>query len=61
MNKSGSIAALDRSHCRGLYVMVFVTGIFALFVRSGVGYAAGLIAGVFYIAVTLLFILSSSL
>src|SRR5688572_7680063 len=38
-----------------LYVVVFVTGIFSLFVRSGVGYAASLIAGVFYIAVTVLF------
>jgi intracellular septation protein A len=37
------------------YVIVFVTGIFSLFVRSGVGYAASLIAGVFYIAVTVLF------
>jgi len=37
------------------YVMVFVTGIFSLLVRSGVGYATALLAGVFYIAVTLLF------
>ena len=37
------------------YVMVFVLGIFSLIVRSGVGMAAGLIAGVFYIAVTVLF------
>src|SRR2546427_5055622 len=37
------------------YVMVFVTGIFSLLVRSGVGYAAALLAGMFYIVVTLLF------
>ena len=37
------------------YVMVFVTGTFSLLVRSGVGYAAALLAGVFYIVVTLLF------
>jgi Domain of unknown function (DUF4386) len=34
------------------YVVVFVTGIYALVTRTG---AAGLIAGVFYIAVTVLF------
>lgn len=37
------------------YVLVFVTGIYALLVRSRMGMAAGLIAGVFYIAVTVLF------
>jgi hypothetical protein len=37
------------------YVLVFVTGITALLVRGRVGSAAGLIAGVLYIAVTLLF------
>jgi len=37
------------------YVLVFVTGIFSLIVRSGVGVAAGLIGGVVYIAVTVLF------
>ena len=36
------------------YLLVFVTGIFSLFVRSGVGLAAGLIAGALYIVVTLL-------
>ena len=39
----------------GFYVVVFGTGIFALLVRGAVGNAAGLIAGVFYIAVTVLF------
>ncbi len=37
------------------YLMVFVTGIFSLFVRGRFGFAAGLAAGAFYIAVTLLF------
>jgi hypothetical protein len=37
------------------YLLVFVTGGLALVVRGGVGSAAGLIAGLFYIAVTLLF------
>ena len=37
------------------YVMVFVTGIFALVQRGRLGMAAGLVAGVFYIAVTVLF------
>jgi hypothetical protein len=37
------------------YVVVFVTGTFSLFVRNKVGYAAGLVAGVVYIAVTVLF------
>jgi Domain of unknown function (DUF4386) len=37
------------------YVMVFVTGIYALFVRTRTGMVAGMIAGVFYIAVTVLF------
>jgi uncharacterized protein DUF4386 len=39
----------------GVYLLVFVTGGFALASRSGVGAAAGLVAGVLYIAVTLLF------
>lgn len=38
-----------------VYVMVFVTGIFSLLSRSGVGYAAAMVAGVFYIVVTFLF------
>jgi uncharacterized protein DUF4386 len=38
-----------------VYVLVFVTGIFSLFNRSGIGVAAGMIAGVCYIAVTVLF------
>jgi hypothetical protein len=37
------------------YLMVFVTGIFSLFVRSRLGLAAGLLAGLLYIVVTLLF------
>src|SRR5882762_4663404 len=37
------------------YLLVFLTGGLALFVRSGLGSAAGLIAGACYIAVTLLF------
>jgi hypothetical protein len=37
------------------YLLTFVTGIFALLVRSGLGVAAGLVAGACYIAVTLLF------
>jgi uncharacterized protein DUF4386 len=38
-----------------IYLLVFVTGIFSLFVRSGIGIAAGSLAGLLYIAVTLLF------
>ncbi len=37
------------------YLLVFLTGIFSLMVRSPMGVAAGLIAGACYIAVTLLF------
>jgi hypothetical protein len=37
------------------YLLVFLTGGFALFVRGRLGSAAGLIAGACYIAVTLLF------
>src|SRR6266576_6604262 len=37
------------------YLLVFLTGGLALFVRGGLGSAAGLIAGACYIAVTLLF------
>ena len=37
-----------------VYLLVFVTGGLALFVRGGLGSAAGLIAGACYIAVTLL-------
>ena len=37
------------------YLLVFLTGGFALFVRGRLGPAAGLIAGACYIAVTLLF------
>src|ERR1700730_18126333 len=38
-----------------IYLLVFLTGGLALFVRGRLGSAAGLIAGVCYIAVTLLF------
>ncbi|MGH9933332.1 MAG: DUF4386 domain-containing protein [Pyrinomonadaceae bacterium] len=38
-----------------VYLLVFVTGIFSLFVGGRFGFAAGLIAGALYIAVTLLF------
>lgn len=37
------------------YVLVFVGGIYSLFDRSSVGLAAAMVAGVFYIAVTVLF------
>jgi hypothetical protein len=37
------------------YLLVFVTGLTALLVRGGVGSAAGLIAGLLYVVVTLLF------
>ena len=39
----------------GVYLLVFVTGGFSLAGRSGVAAAAGLVAGVLYIAVTVLF------
>ena len=39
----------------GVYLLVFVTGGFALSSRSGAAAAAGLVAGALYIAVTLLF------
>ena len=39
----------------GIYVLVFVAGVFSLFVRSGIGVAAASIAGALYIAVTVLF------
>jgi len=38
-----------------VYVMVFVTGLFSLFVRGRAGLVSGLLAGLFYIAVTVLF------
>jgi hypothetical protein len=37
------------------YLLVFVTGGLALVDRGGVGSASGLVAGLFYVAVTLLF------
>src|SRR6185295_558554 len=38
-----------------IYVVVFSLGIFSLFFRNTIGYAAAMISGVFYIAVTILF------
>ena len=38
-----------------IYVLVFVSGIFSLLVRSGIGVAAASLAGLLYIAVTVLF------
>jgi len=38
-----------------IYVVVFGLGIFSLFSRNAVGYAAAMISGLFYIAVTILF------
>jgi hypothetical protein len=37
------------------YILVFVGGIYSLFDRSGIGLAAAMVAGLFYIAVTVLF------
>jgi hypothetical protein len=37
------------------YLLTFVTGIFALLVRNRLGFAVGLMAAAFYVAVTLLF------
>ncbi|HEU5237219.1 MAG TPA: DUF4386 family protein [Pyrinomonadaceae bacterium] len=39
----------------GIYLLVFVAGVFSLFVRRGVGVAAAAVAGALYIAVTVLF------
>ena len=38
-----------------IYVVVFSLGIFSLFSRNAIGYAAAMISGLFYIAVTILF------
>lgn len=38
-----------------IYVVVFSLGIFSLFSRNAIGYAAAMISGAFYIAVTILF------
>jgi len=47
---------MNRARIAGVfYLLVFVTGGLALIVCGGVGSAAGLIAGLLYIAVTLLF------
>ena len=57
MNKRIAEASpLFRARLAGVfYLLVFVTGGLALFVRGSLGSAAGLIAGACYIAVTLLF------
>ena len=48
--------AAPRARMAGVfYLLTFVTGIFALLVRSRLGSAAGLIAAACYVAVTLLF------
>ena len=47
---------MNRARIAGVfYLLVFVTGGLALVVRGRVGSTAGLMAGLFYIAVTLLF------
>jgi hypothetical protein len=47
---------MNRARLAGVfYLLTFLTGGFALVVRTGVGAAAGLVAGACYIAVTLLF------
>ena len=47
---------MNRARIAGIfYLVTFVTGIFALLVRSKLGMAAGLVAGACYIAVTILF------
>jgi hypothetical protein len=47
---------MNRARIAGVfYLLTFLTGGFALLVRSRVGVAAGLVAGACYIAVTLLF------
>ena len=38
-----------------IYVVVFSLGIFSLFSRNAIGYAAAMISGLLYIAVTILF------
>jgi hypothetical protein len=47
---------MNRARIAGVfYLLVFVTGGLALVVRGAVGSAAGLVAGLLYLAVTLLF------
>src|SRR5437879_3271226 len=47
---------MNKARIAGIvYALVFVTGIMALLVRGAVGSAAGLVAGLLYVAVTVLF------
>jgi Domain of unknown function (DUF4386) len=56
MNGTSDGSPLLKARIAGvLYLLTFLTGIYALLVRSRLGFAAGLIAGASYIAVTLLF------
>lgn len=56
MGRIATISPAGRARIAGgVYLLVFVTGGFALSGRSGVAAAAGLVAGALYIAVTLLF------
>lgn len=53
---SGEAAPSPKARLAGaFYSITFVTGTIALFVRGGVGMAAGAIAGIAYVVVTLLF------
>src|SRR6266850_5561033 len=56
MKRGGEASPFFKARIAGLfYLLTFLTGGLALFVRGGLGSAAGLIAGACYIAVTLLF------
>jgi hypothetical protein len=56
MERLGAASPNVRARIAGVfYLLTFVTGGFALLVRTGLGVAAGLVAGGCYIAVTLLF------
>jgi hypothetical protein len=52
---AGASPLLKARIAGGFYLLTFLTGGFALVVRSSFGIAAGLVAGACYIAVTLLF------
>lgn len=56
MERIGAASPNVRARIAGVfYLLTFVTGSFALLVRTGLGVAAGLVAGACYVAVTLLF------
>jgi hypothetical protein len=56
MKRNAEASPLFKARIAGVfYLLVFLTGGVALFVRGRLGFAAGLIAGACYIAVTLLF------